>query len=269
MGMEDTRQRTEDARTPVCKACSDTHHFPISGFMCTYCPTPCDQCRSKPQRPYCATTPCACDCHPRAAARLDDVRADGTLPGDSIAWTADMVVQEITAPCTCLARSRVQPGWWESVVKTYGEQCVAAAKVDQLRLFLSEIARKLTTTDSRAAATGKAVGLHNAARRIVLLRSPEIRAAGFGALADAMEQLAGALSTEPVQENAGEQPRLRVAAQVLHQVGAALGHRPGIDIVEHAREVVADRDRAWARVKLLENRASLAQQGLSGKLDAR
>jgi len=47
--------------------CNDTHVMPATGFMCTSCPTPCEECRSRgPGRaggPYCATTPCVCTCH--------------------------------------------------------------------------------------------------------------------------------------------------------------------------------------------------------------
>jgi hypothetical protein len=62
--------------TPVCSTCQDTHEMTIhrpSGdeqtVMCTRCPRPCDRCRQGAGTPgvglgpYCATTPCACDCH--------------------------------------------------------------------------------------------------------------------------------------------------------------------------------------------------------------
>lgn len=61
---------------PVCPTCNDTHEMTLhrpSGdettFMCTRCPRPCDLCRQGAGTPgmglgpYCAKTPCACDCH--------------------------------------------------------------------------------------------------------------------------------------------------------------------------------------------------------------
>jgi len=60
---------------PVCSTCNDTHQMVLHGemghdervVMCTRCPTPCEECRTRgPGRaggPYCATTRCACQCH--------------------------------------------------------------------------------------------------------------------------------------------------------------------------------------------------------------
>ncbi len=63
------------APQPVCETCQDTHLMwmhnssgDLEQVMCTRCPTPCEGCRSRgPGQaggPYCATTPCACACHP-------------------------------------------------------------------------------------------------------------------------------------------------------------------------------------------------------------
>lgn len=51
----------------VCSTCNDTHGMELNGVivMCTRCPTPCQQCRSGGNGPYCETTPCECDCHKR------------------------------------------------------------------------------------------------------------------------------------------------------------------------------------------------------------
>lgn len=51
----------------VCRRCGDTHtafnaHTGRT-MMCTACPVPCDKCRKDGNGPYCATTPCTCDCH--------------------------------------------------------------------------------------------------------------------------------------------------------------------------------------------------------------
>jgi hypothetical protein len=54
----------------ICSVCNDTHRMPMTGYMCTYCPVPCEVCRraegadgrSYPS-PYCAHTPCSCECH--------------------------------------------------------------------------------------------------------------------------------------------------------------------------------------------------------------
>lgn len=49
----------------VCETCNDTHSMELRGMvvMCTKCPTPCQQCRSGGNGPFCETTPCACKCH--------------------------------------------------------------------------------------------------------------------------------------------------------------------------------------------------------------
>jgi hypothetical protein len=62
---------------PVCSVCNDTHTMTLGdemGFdarqvMCTHCPVPCESCRSKPQGPYCAKTPCGCECHAKSRSR--------------------------------------------------------------------------------------------------------------------------------------------------------------------------------------------------------
>jgi hypothetical protein len=33
------------------------------GWMCTHCPTPCQECRVGGTGPFCEKTPCDCDCH--------------------------------------------------------------------------------------------------------------------------------------------------------------------------------------------------------------
>jgi hypothetical protein len=47
----------------VCHRCNDTHSIELScglKIMCTFCPTPCAECRCGG---YCSHTPCHCDCH--------------------------------------------------------------------------------------------------------------------------------------------------------------------------------------------------------------
>lgn len=65
------RDRIDELRnlvTPstVCKICNDTHQMWLTSMdcevPCTRCPLPCDSCRGY-LSPYCATTPCGCDCH--------------------------------------------------------------------------------------------------------------------------------------------------------------------------------------------------------------
>lgn len=49
----------------ICETCKDTHKMYMSSLgrdvMCTYCPAPCQKCKGGP---FCASTPCDCDCHP-------------------------------------------------------------------------------------------------------------------------------------------------------------------------------------------------------------
>lgn len=62
-----------DAQPPICDTCGDSHVMVLHQYgderqvPCTYCPTPCEDCRSRgPQGgggAYCAETPCACRCH--------------------------------------------------------------------------------------------------------------------------------------------------------------------------------------------------------------
>ena len=49
----------------VCETCRDTHAMDLNGavVMCTKCPTPCADCRSGGNGPYCSITPCPCNCH--------------------------------------------------------------------------------------------------------------------------------------------------------------------------------------------------------------
>ena len=55
----------------VCSTCNDTHKMQHDGrmVMCTRCPWPCESCCA-PGSPYCAATPCSCECHPRRAAAV-------------------------------------------------------------------------------------------------------------------------------------------------------------------------------------------------------
>lgn len=53
----------EPAGGYVCDYCKDTHVMPATGFMCTRCPTPCQECRQGGNGPFCETTPCSCACH--------------------------------------------------------------------------------------------------------------------------------------------------------------------------------------------------------------
>src|SRR5258708_3683073 len=45
--------------------CNDTHIMNDKGWMCTRCPTPCQECRGRAggYAPFCETTPCSCLCH--------------------------------------------------------------------------------------------------------------------------------------------------------------------------------------------------------------
>ncbi len=54
---------------PICKTCNDTHSMWYSklerNVMCTFCPVPCQKCRSGGNGPFCTNTPCDCACHER------------------------------------------------------------------------------------------------------------------------------------------------------------------------------------------------------------
>jgi hypothetical protein len=59
---------------PVCQTCNDTHLMRLYDIetgedreaMCTHCPVPCAKCRQGGTGPFCATTPCGCECHKSA-----------------------------------------------------------------------------------------------------------------------------------------------------------------------------------------------------------
>lgn len=57
-------------RKVTCEVCRDTHRMWLSAserhVMCTYCPRPCQLCRSGP---FCAQTPCPCKCHKQESGR--------------------------------------------------------------------------------------------------------------------------------------------------------------------------------------------------------
>jgi hypothetical protein len=55
---------------PVCSTCDDTHMMALRDrdVMCTFCPLPCQACRTGGNGPFCSSTPCACECH-RVVAR--------------------------------------------------------------------------------------------------------------------------------------------------------------------------------------------------------
>lgn len=54
-------------RIIMCTACNDTHRLRLFStgdiVMCTQCPIPCQECRAGGNGPYCASTPCTCECH--------------------------------------------------------------------------------------------------------------------------------------------------------------------------------------------------------------
>lgn len=72
-----------------CLACRDTHEMTLTSengdertVMCTRCPIPCPKCRIRGNGPFCASTPCPCECHaplflgpPVYRPMSDDVRA--------------------------------------------------------------------------------------------------------------------------------------------------------------------------------------------------
>jgi len=79
LGMRQLEERARPvspaAVAPVCSTCNDTHWMTlgdrVGNVMCARCPVPCDACRGKLPGgglgPYCATTPCPCECHVKRA----------------------------------------------------------------------------------------------------------------------------------------------------------------------------------------------------------
>jgi hypothetical protein len=49
----------------ICEECKDTHKMELNEqmVMCTFCPSPCQECRAGGIGPFCEQTPCACKCH--------------------------------------------------------------------------------------------------------------------------------------------------------------------------------------------------------------
>jgi len=62
--VERLRKSEQYWRKVTCDVCRDTHRMWLSAserhVMCTYCPRPCQLCRSGP---FCAQAPCPCKCH--------------------------------------------------------------------------------------------------------------------------------------------------------------------------------------------------------------
>ena len=68
------KRSLEKPSKPVCAVCEDTHvmHLESQGdVMCTHCPVPCGQCRASRNGPFCATTPCSCECHALAIVHAE------------------------------------------------------------------------------------------------------------------------------------------------------------------------------------------------------
>ena len=64
-------EESSDVRAFTCSTCNDTHSMMLCDHRvpCTRCPLPCEKCRSKnPSGPYCAATPCPCECHRKEKA---------------------------------------------------------------------------------------------------------------------------------------------------------------------------------------------------------
>jgi hypothetical protein len=78
-----------------CPTCDDTHQMQLGErtVMCTRCPTPCEHCQAKPQGPYCATTPCSCECHSGLAPKP----ATATFPALPIDADDEAVVDAMMA----------------------------------------------------------------------------------------------------------------------------------------------------------------------------
>jgi hypothetical protein len=55
----------------TCLQCWDTHAMELGEKIvpCTFCPTPCQECRSGGTGPYCEKTPCNCNCHQKGRKR--------------------------------------------------------------------------------------------------------------------------------------------------------------------------------------------------------
>lgn len=54
----------------ICNLCQDTHIMPATGYMCTRCPAPCQQCRMNGYGAFCQNTPCSCKCHDKQYIEL-------------------------------------------------------------------------------------------------------------------------------------------------------------------------------------------------------
>jgi len=67
----------EDKPEFVCATCNDTHWMQVGEhtWPCTSCPTPCQKCRNDGRGPFCASTPCPCECHKKPKAGDADARA--------------------------------------------------------------------------------------------------------------------------------------------------------------------------------------------------
>jgi hypothetical protein len=75
-----------DPTPVVCSTCSDSHRMTLGEreVPCTFCPRPCESCRSLYQGQrlgaYCEATPCLCACHPTPEQLTGDRLAE-TLVG--------------------------------------------------------------------------------------------------------------------------------------------------------------------------------------------
>jgi hypothetical protein len=78
-----TPQEILDKRNKtICKICNDTHVMNDQGWCCTFCPIPCQKCRTNGSGAYCQSTPCNCSCHKRKKKNKSNF--DPKNPGASL-----------------------------------------------------------------------------------------------------------------------------------------------------------------------------------------
>jgi hypothetical protein len=85
----DTLPAPPGDEAPICSRCNDTHRMPASDpgpfgdgtWMCTGCPVPCQRCRGGGNGPYCANTPCSCECHVGSYATSAATRTEAAERG--------------------------------------------------------------------------------------------------------------------------------------------------------------------------------------------
>lgn len=263
MEMGATEQATPAASTVVdCTQCNDTRKMPPThtGYLCTFCPRPCEQCRGRPDA-YCNRTPCPCACHavggpnPKHHARRAAPQPVA-LPPCAQPPVDPRAVQLGKATGVFSAAQRVA---------NLRGQHVREAGLGGLADALEHLAGALVAAEK---ATSPTEAKFTSDYVVQLEQRLELSRAERSRALKERDQLSDELAVAKVSL---ETDKMAVEFWSLYvtDLRALLKVREMETLSGAIGDLLADRDRAWKRVKLLETRADQAALHLEGRRDQR